>query len=82
VHRQRRDRRHDQWKSFGEIVAVAGVEPHARGVAPGHDAETVMFDFVEPVGAGRRGFGWRRQAGSDKAARAGATLQHHAELVK
>jgi hypothetical protein len=31
--------------------------PHARGVAPHHDAEAVVLDLVQPVWAGRRGFG-------------------------
>jgi hypothetical protein len=35
-------------------VAVAGVEPHARGVAP-QDAEAVVLDLVEPVRAARGG---------------------------
>jgi hypothetical protein len=72
--RQRHDGRHDERESRGEIVAVAGVEPHAAGVAPRQDAEAVMLDFVEPVGTGRRGFGRRRQAGFDKAGRAVAML--------
>jgi hypothetical protein len=49
AHRQRHDGRHDQEEAFGEIVAVAGVEPHALGVAPRQDAEAVVFDFLQPV---------------------------------
>jgi hypothetical protein len=37
-----------------EIVTVAGVEPHARGVPACHDAEAVVLDLVEPFRAGRR----------------------------
>ena len=52
----------------GEIVTVAGVEPHALDVAPRQNAEAVVLDLVQPVRASRRGFGWRRQAGFDSAA--------------
>ena len=29
-------------------MAIAGVEPHASGVAPRHDAEAVVLDLVQP----------------------------------
>jgi hypothetical protein len=67
AHRQRRDSRHDEGEAFGEIVAIAGVEPHARGVPPCQDAEAVVLDLVQPVRAARRGLGRRREAGFDKA---------------
>jgi hypothetical protein len=55
-------------------VAAAGEEPHARGVPQRHDAEAIVLDLVKPLGTARRGFGWRRQAGFDKADRSAATL--------
>ena len=41
-------------KQLGEIIVVAGVEPHALGVAPRQDAEAVVLDLVEPAGAAAR----------------------------
>jgi hypothetical protein len=72
--RQHRNRCHDLRKSLAEVVAVAGVEPHALGVAPRHDAEAVVLDLVQPVGAARRGLGRRRQAEFDEADYSTATL--------
>jgi hypothetical protein len=74
THRQRRDRRHDRGKALAEIVAVAGDQTHAGGVASRQDAEAVMLDLVQPVGTARRGFGWRRQAGFNQAGYAADTL--------
>ena len=37
----------------GEIVAVAGVEPHAVGVATRQNAEAVVLDLMNPSGACR-----------------------------
>src|SRR5262245_28547657 len=61
-------------KHRGGIVAKAAThvpscvqEPDADGVAPRHQAIAVMFDFVNPVKAGRRSFGWGWEAGFDKA---------------
>jgi hypothetical protein len=55
-------------------VAVAGDQPHALEIAPRQDAEAVMLDLVQLVGAARRGFGRRRQARLDEADRSDATL--------
>jgi hypothetical protein len=66
--------RHDEQKSRGEIVAVAGDQPHAGSVAPRQDAKAVVLDLVQPLGPARRGFGRGRQAGFDQAACAAATL--------
>jgi hypothetical protein len=78
AHRERRDRRHDQGKPIGEIVAVAGLESHAvvsvDHVASRHDAEAVVLDLVQPVRSVRRRFGRRRQAGFDEADRVVAAL--------
>jgi hypothetical protein len=35
------------------IVAPAGDQPDAHGVAPGHEPEAIVLDLVNPVGAGR-----------------------------
>jgi hypothetical protein len=40
--RQCRNGRHDERKSRGEIVAVAGGEPHAGGVAQRQDANEIV----------------------------------------
>jgi hypothetical protein len=61
-------------RDLSEIVAIAFDQAHALGVAPAHDAEPVVLDFVHPVQAVRRGLGWRRQAGLDKTGCAVATL--------
>jgi hypothetical protein len=58
--------RHDG-KALGKIATVAREEPHARGVPQRHDAEAVVLNLIEPVQAGRRGFGWRWQAGLEEA---------------
>jgi hypothetical protein len=40
---------------FGKlIVAAAREQPDALAVAVGEDAESVVLDLVQPVGAGRR----------------------------
>ncbi len=38
----------------GPVVALAGDEPDAHGVPPGHEPEAVVLDLVNPVGAGGR----------------------------
>ena len=35
------------------VVAPAGDQPDAHGVAPGHEPVAVVLDLVNPVGAGR-----------------------------
>jgi len=37
-----------------EIIARTAVEPHLRALLAGKDAEAVVLDLVDPVGAGRR----------------------------
>jgi hypothetical protein len=61
-------------EALAEIVAVAGDQSHARGVAPCQDAEAVVLDLVEPVRAGRRRLGRGRQARLDQADRSAAAL--------
>jgi hypothetical protein len=41
---------------------MAGEQPHAFRFAPSEDAETVVLNFVNPVGTGRRLFGRAREA--------------------
>jgi hypothetical protein len=55
-------------------VPVAGVEPHALGVAPRQDAEAVVLDLVQPICAGRRLLGWGWQARLDEADCSAAAL--------
>ena len=56
----------------GPVVALAGDEPDAHGVPPGHEPEAVALDLVGPVGAGGRLVGWGRQTGFMKRARSAA----------
>ena len=65
------------------VVAPAGDQPDAHGVAPGHEPEAVVLDLVNPVGAGRRLVGGGREAGFDEARPVGGqalthTLDQHA----
>ena len=55
--RQRRDRCRGKRKPGSEIVAVAADKPDTACVAPGHDAEAVVLDLVNPVRPGRRSLG-------------------------
>jgi hypothetical protein len=43
-------------------IAVPSNQPHARAVAPSHDAEAVVFDLMQPVRPSWRLVGRRRQA--------------------
>jgi hypothetical protein len=43
-------------------VAITGEKPHPRGSAPGQQPEAVVFDFVNPIAAGRRLLDRARQA--------------------
>jgi hypothetical protein len=59
TYRQASNSGHDQWEALGEILAVAGEEPRARGVAPRQDAEAIVLDLVQPVRVGWRLLGRR-----------------------
>ena len=54
-------------KPSREIVTVAGEQPHAGTIAPGHDTKAIVLDFVQPIRPGRWSFGRGRQARFDKA---------------
>src|SRR5262249_8005339 len=47
----------DQREATGEVIART---PHLRAGLASNDAEAVMFDFMQPLAAGRQlvGFGW------------------------
>ena len=65
------------------VVAPAGDQPDADGVAPGHEPKAVVLDLVNPVGAGRGLVGGGREAGFDEARPVGGkplthTLDQHA----
>jgi hypothetical protein len=45
------------------VVAAAGQQPDAHGVAPGHEPIAVVLDLVNPVGARGRTVGRRWEAG-------------------
>ena len=62
---QERERRRanvstDQRKAVGEVIARTTIEPHSLVVLASNDAETVMFDFMQPLAARGQlvGFGW------------------------
>ena len=65
--RQLAYRHRNKWEASGEVVSCARDKLHAGSIAPGHDAEAVVFDLVNPAGAGRRSLGGRRQARFDNA---------------
>jgi hypothetical protein len=56
-----------EWIALRPVVAPAGDQADAHGVAPGHQPETVVLDLVNPVGAGRGLAGWGWEAGFDEA---------------
>ena len=47
-------------------MAVAGEQPDADGISSRHKPVAVVLDFVQPVSAGRRTVGCRRQARLDE----------------
>ena len=47
---------------------------HAPAIPQRYDAEAIVLDFVQPVRADRRLFGWGWQARLDEADRVAATL--------
>jgi hypothetical protein len=40
------------WKVGRPVVASAGDQPDAPGIAPGHESVAVALDFVNPIGGG------------------------------
>ena len=71
AHRQQGHRRDDLRKTAREVVTPAREQPHAAVNAPGHDAEAVVLDLVNP--AAPRGRLLRRtgKAGLDEGRRLG-----------
>jgi hypothetical protein len=59
-------RLHNQRKALRPVVAPARDEPDANRISAGHEAVAVVFDLVNPIGAGRRAIGGGREAGLDK----------------
>ena len=55
--------RDDQQEAAGPVVPVAGEKPRAVRVAAYEHPEAVVFDFVNPVTAGRRPLDRARQTG-------------------
>jgi hypothetical protein len=53
---------HDEREAVCPVVSVAGDEPDAHGVAPGHHPVAVVLDLMNPVCARRRLVGGRWQA--------------------
>ena len=61
---------------------MAGDQPDTGLIAPGHDAEAVMLNFMQPTGAGRRALGGGRQTRlNDAQPWAGTLTQRHAGLI-
>jgi hypothetical protein len=58
------------------VVAPAGDQPNADWVAPGHEPETVVFDLVNRVGAGRWLVGWGWEARLDEFGVGGKPLMY------
>ena len=50
---------HDEREAAGPVVAAAGQQPDAHGIAPGHQPIAVVLDLVNPVRARRRFVGGR-----------------------
>src|SRR5262249_58259804 len=61
----------DQREASSPIIAVAGEKPDAGRVSARHHAEAVVLDLVNPVRAGGRLSGRRREAGLDKNGKGG-----------
>jgi hypothetical protein len=59
--RERRDRRRDLRILAGPVEPVAGQQPNIAVLEPGMHAEPVVFDFVQPLVAVRRGIDELRQ---------------------
>jgi len=57
---------------MGEVVAVAGVEPHPIAILAGNDPKTLVLDLVQPQPTSGRDLGLRK-AGEDEA---GEHTQH------
>ena len=57
------------------VVAVAGQQPNADRVSPGHQPTAVVLDLVDPIGTRGRSVGGGRKAGFYKARRMG-THEH------
>jgi hypothetical protein len=45
---------HDCREALGPIIAAAGEQPHARGVAADHGPVAIKLDLMKPIGAARR----------------------------
>ena len=44
----------DERISVGPVIPIAGQEPDAHGITPGHHAIAVVLDLMNPVRARRR----------------------------
>jgi len=72
------ERINDQRKAIGEVIARTTIQPHLCALLARNDAETIVFDFVQPLAAGWQfiGFGWK--AWRDEPGGEGAHTQHNA----
>src|SRR5215475_2350564 len=61
----------DQREAMGEIIAREAVEPHLRAGLSGDNAKAVVFDFVQPIAAGRQLIGLGRETWRDEPGREG-----------
>ena len=64
---------HHQREAVRPVVAPAGDQPDAHGVAAGHQPVAVVLDLMNPVGAGRGLVGGDGRQGSMKLARSAAS---------
>ena len=53
-------------EAFGPVVPIAGEKPHPRGAPTRQEPEAIMFDFMNPIAAGRWPLNGARQARLDK----------------
>ena len=65
AHRQHSQCRDDLREAACEVIALPGEQPHAPVSAPGHDAESVVLDLVNPAATFGRLLGRTRKAGLD-----------------
>ena len=67
---------------MGYTSALPGEQPHAACIAPGHDAETVVLDLVNPSPASGRLIGRAGKTRLDEGSRVGKrTLTQHRRLI-
>src|SRR5262249_59524484 len=72
----------DQRKAVSEVIARTTIEPHSLVVLAGNDAETVMFDFMQPLAARGQlvGLGWETRGAMNPAGKVRWNMRKQIEL--